>query len=105
MVDVRRGPRSRHLRPNLSFVANGERLGAVIIDKIREAGAVRVEFNGLRGLTSSFFSAALLPVGEALGPDSLRTQLTFEFTSQLQQGVYERSRDAVIARLTNPQAP
>jgi hypothetical protein len=91
--------------PSLSFVVNGERLGAVIIAKIREAGAVRVEFNGLRGLTSSFFNAALLPVGEALGPDTLRTKLAVEFTSQLQQGVYERSRDAVIARLSSPQVP
>jgi len=91
--------------PSISFVTNGERLGAIIIAKIREAGTVRVEFNGLRGLTPSFFNAALLPVGEAFGPDSLRTQLAFEFTSQLQQGVFERSRDAVIARLTNSQAP
>ena len=91
--------------PSLSFVTNGERLGEILIAKIREAGAVRVEFNGLRGLTSSFFNAALLPVGEALGPESLRTQLAVEFTSQLQQGVFKRSRDAVIARLTEPSKP
>ncbi len=91
--------------PNLSFVVNGERLATLLLEKMQDGRAVRVEFGGLRGLTSSFFNATLLPIGEALGPDSLRAQLSAEFTSHIQQGVFERSRDAVIARLTDPAKP
>ncbi|HMO25610.1 MAG TPA: hypothetical protein PKB10_05025 [Tepidisphaeraceae bacterium] len=78
------------------IVSSAERLSESIIPWIRDEEAVRVSMDGLFGVSSTYFNTVLLAVRDACGDGAVQ-QLEFQFTSDIQRDVYERSRDAILA--------
>lgn len=61
---------------------------------------IRVNFQGIKGAASSHFNIFLFQVGNYLGPEALRTRLTFEFGSTPQRNMFLRSFQAVLDSLS-----
>lgn len=78
-----------------SIVESGVALANEIVRKLREGEQITVSFEGLRGLSSSYFNPVLLAIKANLGLDVIGQRLNFDFSSSAQQAVFNRSMDAV----------
>jgi hypothetical protein len=81
--------------------------GLTLAHRVNEALArsadtqVVVSFKGVRGAASSFFNVFLHHVAQWSGPTVLTSRVSFDFGSQPQRIVFDRSFHAVLAELAS----
>lgn len=78
-----------------SIVESGIALADEIVGQLRAGEQITVSFAGMRGLSSSYFNPVLKAIKASLGLDVIGRRLIFDFASAAQQGVFNRSFDAV----------
>lgn len=86
--------------PNAHPTDFGISLGNAVIAALQGADpkdVLLVRFRGIRGAASSHANAFLYKVGQFLGSKALENRLAFEYESNPQRQIFERSRLAVIA--------
>jgi hypothetical protein len=75
---------------------SGHKLAKLVIEKaLRSKVSVLISFKGLRGVPSSFFHPLLQDLLEKLGAQWLMNDVNFEFESDAQKSVFDRSRKAI----------
>ena len=70
-------------------------LADALVERINQGGGVEISLAGLKGIPSIYFNVVLLRLAEAFGPEVLENQVKFQFSSESQRYVFERSLDAV----------
>lgn len=78
------------------------RVAARVVDAFRSSETVTVDFQGLRGVASSYFNTLFRTVGEAIGCKRMQEGLSLRYESDAQRAIGDRSWTAVLAMLENP---
>jgi hypothetical protein len=87
------------LDPNEGVVETAQEVAARVV-AIQEQGHVaKVSLKGIKGVSSSFFNEILHALRITVAVPAPWDQLSFEFDSELQQKVYDRSRAAFLRSL------
>lgn len=92
---------AHHLAPDGSVVESARLLATAVAAQARNGSRVKIEFQGLRGATTSYFNMLLRDLRESLGPSIVEERLEFAFASPLQSELFERSRRAVSSDAPN----
>lgn len=81
---------------------SGMQLAHRVTDTLAQSSSVVVivSFKGIKGAASSFFNIFLHRVADWSGLGVLTTRMSFDFGSQPQKFVFERSFKAVLAELS-----
>jgi hypothetical protein len=88
-----------YLDPNGRIDKSGEMLARRAIETLRSGEAVRIQLQGLPGMSSSYFNIFLLMIRDELGPEALE-RIRMDFISPLQKQIFDRSFDAVVQTST-----
>jgi len=81
--------------PNGSIVRTALSLADASLVKLQAGDDVQISLDGMRGLPSSFYNTLLLRLIQALGVEAVRRRVTFQFDSNPQREMYQKSLDAV----------
>ncbi|MCG3135318.1 MAG: hypothetical protein HMLKMBBP_02899 [Planctomycetes bacterium] len=80
-----------------TVVEGAERVAAAVLAVLDKAPAAKVSLVGVRGVPSSFFNVVLLAVARRFGIDAASSRLAFDFGSDAQRHIWQRSLDTLRA--------
>jgi hypothetical protein len=78
-----------------TVVEGADRVAAAVIAALDVAPQVHVSLVRVRGVPSSFFNIVLLGVANRFGVDAAANRVLFDFGSDAQRQIYQRSLAAV----------
>lgn len=81
--------------PSGIIVESAQRVADAIVGVLQTDGEVIVSMEGMAGVSSAFFNSIIKAVQQKVGENAIHC-IHFEFTSELQKQIYERSRIAII---------
>lgn len=79
-----------------SPVASAEALADAVVPAVARGESVRITFEGLRGISSSYFNALLIRLRAAASGLEVRRRVTFVTDSNAQKEILDRSINAVL---------
>ena len=91
---------SKHVDASNRPVTSASLLAAAILTALDGGENVTVDFSGMRRISSSYFNVIVAEIVGRFGADSLDERVSFLFSSQAQQEIFNRSRAAVLANIS-----
>ena len=79
------------LDPDGSMVVSAQRTADRVLPILQRGQPVTLSFNGMRGVSSSFFNVLLRQLAPVTGIGDLMNRVSFEFDSSVQEMVFRRS--------------
>lgn len=84
------------------IVESAMRLADAILPRLKEGARVSVSMAGMHGVSSSYFNVLLKRVMDECGPDAVRRRVHLRFNTKAQEGLYWRSREALLPAPEEP---
>lgn len=84
-----------YCNPAEAPVENAARLLEAAVKELRRGAGLVVSFAGLRGASSSYFNVVLQGLVGACGPGGVEQRVRFEFDSDAQRLIFQRSFESV----------
>jgi len=84
-------------QPSRSVVDSARALGDEVCRRVASSPTVVVAFDGLRGVSSSYFNVLFQTIRDTAGTETLRSAVEFRYDSDAQRTIAQRSLRAVLA--------
>lgn len=93
-----------HVDPEGSVVRSGMALAEAVLKAIESGAHVEVDFEGIKGATSSYFNVFLRRIDEGCGLAVFEGRIKLRFASNVQEMVYSRSFESMKRGVSNSRA-
>jgi hypothetical protein len=84
---------------NGSVVGSAKKLAQAVVSALITHDKITVSLTGLRGVSSSYFNTLLSDIVATHGADAIFNRINFQFDSDAQRSIFQRSFDAVTKNL------
>jgi hypothetical protein len=85
-----------------SVVRSGIMLADAVLQVVESGRIADIDFQGLKGASSSYFNVLLRRIEEGCGLPALDEQVRFTFSSKIQKMIYERSLESIKRSRATP---